>query len=368
MAGVELEDEVKGNDTITAVPGIVAGHWTDLDAATGCTAVLCPEGAVVGVDVRGGSPGTRETDLARPTANAPGVHGVMLCGGSAFGLACADGAMRWLEERGRGFDVGVAVVPLVPAAVIFDLAVGSADRRPDAEAGYAACAAASGGTLARGCVGAGTGAAVGHACGTPMATKSGLGSAVLRVPDGPTVGAAAVVNAFGDVRDPQTGEIVAGARAEGGGFADTAARIRDGELRDVAGEFARDESASRGVPHTVIGVVATDARLSKAQVARLATCAHDGLARTIRPAHTMLDGDTVFALATGRLGATQDGSGAKRGDAGGPHAVDGCADVSALSALAADVFAAAILDSVRSASSLAGLPSAHHWTGRTRGR
>jgi len=395
------------NDTITAVPGLLAGHWTDREAATGCTVILCPRGATVGIDVRGGAPGTRETDVARPTMNAQVIHGVLLGGGSAFGLAAADGVMRWLEERDCGFDVGVAHVPLVPAAVVYDLAVGRADVRPDAAAGYAACEAASERPLESGCVGAGTGAAVGHAGGTPLATKSGLGSAALRLPGGPVVAAVTAVNAFGDVLDPATGVIVAGARAEGGGFADTAARIRAGELRDIAGALTRGSGAGYGcepdgtaaggphgtaagrpngatrgrpngaapgratAPHTVIGVVATDATLTKAQAARLALMAHDGLARTISPAHTMLDGDTIFALATGtwKDGDPAAGS-AGRGAAGVPMAgADGAAadaDVSVLGALAADAFALAVLDAVRSATSLAGLPCAADWgAGRT---
>lgn len=360
------------NDTITAVGGIIAGHWTDREAATGCTAILCPTGAVVGVDVRGGAPGTRETDVARPTVNAQVVHGVLLGGGSAFGLAAADGVMRWLEERSCGFDVGVAHVPLVPSAVIYDLAVGRADVRPDAAAGYAACEAASKRPLESGCVGAGTGAAVGHAGGTPLSTKSGLGTATLRLPGGPVVAAVTAVNAFGDVVDPASSRIVAGARAAAGGFADTAARIRAGELRDIAGALTRGSGAGFGcepggaagagaatAPHTVIGVVATDAPLTKPQATRLALMAHDGLARTIRPAHTMLDGDTIFALATGTWPDAAGGGAGADGQAEVP-------DVSVLGALAADAFALAVLDAVRSATSLAGLPSAADWgAGRT---
>jgi len=373
------------NDTVTAVDGIIAGHWTDREAATGCTVILCPQGAAVGVDVRGGAPGTRETDVARPTMNAAVVHGVLLSGGSAFGLAAGDGVMRWLEERSCGFDVGVAHVPLVPGAVIYDLAVGSADVRPDAAAGYAACEAASQRPLERGCVGAGTGAAVGHAGGTPLATKSGLGSAALRLPGGPVVAAVTAVNAFGDVFDPASGAVLAGARAAAGGFADTAARIRAGELRDIAGALTRGSGAGFGcqpagtagagaatAPHTVIGVVATDALLTKPQAARLALMAHDGLARTIRPAHTMLDGDTIFALATGMWPDAVGANGPARvpgadGEAGprtGGQAE--IPDVSVLGALAADAFALAVLDAVGSAASLAGLPSAADWgAGRT---
>jgi L-aminopeptidase/D-esterase-like protein len=347
------------NDTLTAVGGLLVGHWTDQEAATGCTAVLCPAGAAAGVDVRGGAPGTRETDVLRPTTLADRVHGILLGGGSAFGLAAADGVMRHLEEAGHGFDVGVARVPLVPAAVIFDLAVGRADVRPDVASGYAAAATATTAPVERGCVGAGTGAAVGHALGREWATKSGLGSAAVRVPGGPTVAALAAVNAYGDVVDPESGKVVAGARAAAGGFADAAALLRAGAVAQIAAALAAHDDAGDGddtrgtagsatapgaaVPtsHTVIGVAATDAVLSKSECARLALMAHDGLARAVSPAHTMVDGDTIFGLATGKLGVG--------------------ADVSVLGALAAEVFAAAVLDAVRSATSLAGLPCAAEW-------
>jgi len=366
-----------GNNTLTAVDGLLVGHWTDLDAATGCTAVLCPRGAAAGVAVVGGAPGTRETDAVQPTTLVDRVHGVVLSGGSAYGLAVADGVMRWLEEEGHGVDVGVARVPIVPAAVIFDLAVGRPDVRPGSEAGYSAAAAASAAPVARGCVGAGTGAAVGHALGREWVTKSGLGSAAVRVPGGPVVAAIAVVNAYGDVIDPASRSVVAGARVASaqassgtgvaaGGFADTAALLRSGALSQIAGALAagppHSEATSRGADarpaetarsasvdapgasHTVIGVVATDARLGKADSSRVALMAHDGLARVVSPAHTMVDGDTIFALATGTTGAQH--------------------DVSVIGALAAEAFAAAVLDAVRSATSLAGLPSAADWLGR----
>jgi L-aminopeptidase/D-esterase-like protein len=352
MAANDTLTAVAENQTLTAVRGLLVGHWTDQEAATGCTAVLCPAGAAAGVDVRGGAPGTRETDVLRPTTLADRVHGILLGGGSAFGLAAADGVMRLLEERGHGFDVGVARVPLVPAAVVFDLAVGRADVRPDAAAGYAAAAAATGAPVERGCVGAGTGAAVGHALGREWATKSGLGSAAVRVPGGPTVAALAAVNAYGDVIDPESGKVVAGARAAAGGFADAAALLRAGTVAWIAAALAAHDdagdtsgtagpaTASGAAPtaHTVIGVVATDAVLSKPECTRLALMAHDGLARAVRPAHTMVDGDTIFGLATGTLGAG--------------------ADVSVLGALAAEAFARAVLDAVCSATSLAGLPCA----------
>lgn len=274
------------NQTLTAVPGIRVGHWTDLDAATGCTVVLCPDSATAGVAVRGGGPGTRETDLLRPETMVQQVHAVVLSGGSAFGLAAADGVMRWLEEHDVGFDVGVTKVPIVPAAILFDLLVGRHDVRPDAQAGYAACESATDDPVAEGNVGAGTGATVGKLMGPFSAMKGGLGSAVVRLGKGVVVGALAVVNCLGDVVDPATGEIVAGARSPDGSWLDTAAR-----LIEMGGgpQFG----------NTTLAVVATDAGLTQAQCTAVANMAHTGLARAIRPAHTLLDGDTIFALSTG---------------------------------------------------------------------
>jgi L-aminopeptidase/D-esterase-like protein len=221
------------NHSLTAVPGIRVGHWTDLEAATGCTVILCPAGAVAGVDVRGGAPGTRETDLLNPICTVQQVHAICLTGGSAFGLAAADGVMQWLEEQGAGFDTRVARVPIVPAAVIFDLAMGKASVRPTAAAGYAACVAATAAPVAEGTIGAGTGATVGKMLGYQWAMKGGVGSASHTSANGITVAALAVVNAAGDIVDPQNGQIVAGARRpDGNGFADTMATLhRAGEVR-----------------------------------------------------------------------------------------------------------------------------------------
>ncbi len=282
------------NDTITAVPGIAVGHATDKAGLTGCTAVLCEAGAVGGVDQRGGAPGTRETDLLRPMHLVQQVHAVLLTGGSAFGLAAADGVVRYLTERGVGYKSGPVRVPIVPAAVLFDLAVGRADARPDAEMGYRACQAASAEPVAQGNVGAGTGCSAGKLLGAGHATKTGIGSAAVDLGAGLVVAALIAVNPFGDVVDAE-GRIIAGTRPfRGTGFADSLAL-----LRGVTGRLAMRVAGA-----TVIGVVATNARLTKEQVNKVAQMGQDGLARAIRPAHTMFDGDTLFALATGKVRAS----------------------------------------------------------------
>jgi L-aminopeptidase/D-esterase-like protein len=255
--------------------------------------VLCEAGAVAGVDVRGGAPGTRETELLAPDATVQQVHAVLLAGGSAFGLDAAGGVMRWLESRGVGFKLGAACVPIVPAAVLFDLWQGNAAVRPDAASGHAACEAATTGPVAQGRVGAGAGATVGKLLGFEHASPGGIGSASVCA-QGITVGALIAVNAVGDVIDPQSGRIVAGARTTDGRFADSQAALLDGK----AG-LALRQAASKAGGATVIGVVATDVALTKAQAKRLAMMAHDGLARVIKPAHTPADGDTLFALSTG---------------------------------------------------------------------
>ncbi len=277
------------HSAITDVAGIEAGHFTDPRRPTGCSVVIAREGAVGGVDVRGAAPGTRETDLLAPGNLVDKVHAIVLAGGSAWGLEAATGAVRWLEEQGVGFDVGVGRLPLVPAAVLFDLHVGDMKVRPDAAAGYAACAAASHAAPAEGNVGAGAGAAVGKAFGMQHAMKGGIGTASVTVQD-VTVGALIACNALGDVVDPDTGLPLAGARAES-----------DQSLRDTRRALLRGEP-----PHpllagtnTTIGVIATDAPLTKVQAQRLAVAGHDGLARSINPVHTMSDGDTLFTLATG---------------------------------------------------------------------
>jgi L-aminopeptidase/D-esterase-like protein len=252
--------------------------------------VLAREGAVAGVDVRGAAPGTRETDLLAPTNLVEQVHGVLLAGGSAWGLDAAAGVMRWLEERGAGLDVRAARLPLVPGAVLFDLMVGDPKIRPDAQAGYDACKAAAKRAPAEGNVGAGSGAAVGKVFGIERAMKGGIGTASVTV-DGVTVGAIIACNALGDVVDPETGRPIAGARTKNG------KSLLDSRRALLKGETPKPLLAGT---NTTIGVIATDASLTKAQATRLATMAHDGLARAINPVHTMSDGDTLFALATGR--------------------------------------------------------------------
>ncbi len=278
--------------SITRVAGIEVGHFTDSRRPTGCTVVMARAGAVGGADVRGAAPGTRETDLLDPCNLVDKVHAIVLAGGSAWGLDAATGAVRWLEEQGVGLDVGVGRLPLVPAAVLFDLLVGDMRVRPDAAAGYAACAAASSVDPAEGNVGAGTGASVGKMFGMARAMKGGVGTASVTV-DGVTVGALIACNAVGDVLDPNTAQVLAGARtADGLQLLDTRRALLRGELV---------QSVLPGT-NTTIGVIATDAVISKAQAQRLAVAAHDGLARAINPVHTQLDGDTLFTLGTGASG------------------------------------------------------------------
>ncbi len=275
--------------TITDVAGIEVGHDSDPRRPTGCTVVLARAGAVGGVDVRGAAPGTRETDLLQPGNLVQQVHAVLLAGGSAWGLDAAAGVMRWLEENGIGLDTGHGLVPIVPGAVVFDLGVGDGRIRPDAQAGWRACAHAGRETTAQGNVGAGSGALVGKMMGVARAMKGGVGTASVSAA-GHTVGALVVCNAVGDVLDPATGRVLAGARtADGQGLQNTREAL-------LSGHTPRHILAGS---NTTIGVVATDAALSKAQAQRLAQVAHDGLARAINPVHTQLDGDTLFALATG---------------------------------------------------------------------
>jgi L-aminopeptidase/D-esterase-like protein len=280
--------------SITRVAGIEVGHFTDSRRPTGCTVVIARGSAVAGVDVRGAAPGTRETDLLHPSNVVERVHGVLLAGGSAWGLDAAGGVMRWLDEQGVGMVVGPARLPIVPAAVLFDLPLGDQRIRPDAAAGYAACQAASRQPPADGNVGAGAGAVVGKIFGFRRAMKGGIGSASLTV-DGVTVGAIIACNALGDVVDPDTGAVIAGARTEDG------ARLLDARRALLRGETPRPILAGS---NTTIGVIATDATLTKVQAGRLATVGHDGLARAINPVHTLSDGDALFALATGASGKT----------------------------------------------------------------
>ncbi|UCH86119.1 MAG: P1 family peptidase [Dehalococcoidia bacterium] len=314
-------------DAITSIPGLRVGHWTDRRAATGCTVVLCEGGAVAAVDARGGAPGTRETDLLRPGNLVERIHAVLLSGGSAFGLDAAAGVMRYLEEQGVGFPTPGGLVPIVVGAVLYDLSIGRADVRPDAAAGYAACRAAKSGRVSQGSVGAGSGATVGKALGMERAVKSGIGTASERATDEITVGALVAVNCLGEVIDPDSGRIVAGARDEKGGFVSTLDILRGRPPSALSGGFI----------NSTIGVVATNARLNREQAYRLAVMAHDGLSRTVRPAHTLVDGDVFFSLATG--------------------ATEAPVDPITLGALAARAMERAIVRAVTEARGLAGVPS-----------
>ncbi|MBI1355543.1 MAG: peptidase S58 family protein [Acidobacteria bacterium] len=292
MATAPERSRVQPKGSITDVPGVEVGHWTSTRRPTGCTVVLTREGAVAGVDVRGGGPGTRETDLLRPERTIERAHAVVLSGGSAFGLATADGVMRYLEEIGVGFRAGATVVPIVPAAILYDLGLGDGSIRPTAESGYQAAKGASSQAVPQGSVGAGAGATVGKLLGAGRSMKSGLGSASLELPDGLVIGAVVAVNALGDVVDPETNEILAGALNEDeNGFADVARRIREGLGLGAGGRLQ----------NTTLGVVAANVDWTQAQATKVAQMAHDGLARTIRPVHMPFDGDTVFALGTGGL-------------------------------------------------------------------
>lgn len=284
---------MKTNDTLTAVPGIKVGHYTDLNAITGCTVVRCPPRTVGAVDVRGGAPGTRETDLLQPHNLVAEVTAVALSGGSAFGLATADGVMRWHVERGLGYQSrsGV-VVPIVPTAILFDLTIGDPHIRPDADAGYHACEASTAEAVKMGSVGAGTGARIGAILGNARASKGGLGSSAIELANGLIVAALMAVNAVGNVID-KNGRIIAGLRAADG--------LNFVSVLEAMADLMNNAPAPPGNESTVIGVVATNARLSKAEATKVAQMAHDGVARAVNPAHTMYDGDTIFALATGEV-------------------------------------------------------------------
>jgi len=312
------------HDDITDVPGIYVGHDTNLEAGTGCTVVLCNMRAIGGVDVRGGAPATHETDLLHPVHLVEEVHAILLTGGSSYGLSAVSGVLSYLEERGIGFDVGVAKVPIVPAAAIFDLGFGVAHVRPDASAGYRACEHATNEPFQQGNIGGGAGATVGKMAGSNFLMKGGLGSASTQLTDGTWVGALVIVNAFGDIVDPQTQEVIAGTRN-----------------RKDANLFPPNP-----FHNTTIAVVATNASLNKEGVNKVAQMAQDGLGRVIRPAHTMFDGDTVFALALGpRLQAN-------------PDSAVVALQTSGIGAAAADVLARAIVKAVRHAAPLHGVPAA----------
>jgi L-aminopeptidase/D-esterase-like protein len=315
-------------DNLCDVPGVLVGHATDPEGLTGCTAVLFEEPyAVVGVDVRGSSPGTRETDRLAPTGTVRRTHALLLTGGSAFGLAAADGVVRYLEERGVGLDVGIARIPLVSAAVLFDLVVGSPAARPDSVMGYEAASSAKSWDFPQGSVGAGTGATVGKVLGMERAMKGGLGSASVALDGGLVVAALAVVNAFGDIRDPETGRILAGPRLEDGTLGDTVELLPEAATR------------LQWMENTTLGIVATNAGLSKSAVNKVAQMAHHGLARVVHPVHTTVDGDVVFAAS-----------------------VDGIATATDIvGAWAARVMQEAILRAVRMAESVPGIPSASEY-------
>jgi L-aminopeptidase/D-esterase-like protein len=324
--------------TLTDVPGIKVGHFTSQQRPTGCTVVLCEGGAVAGVDVRGSAPGTRETDLLNPIHTVQQVHAVVLTGGSAYGLDAATGAMRYLEERGIGFKIDSlapgskfgfrGVVPIVPAAVLFDLEIGDAKIRPNAESGYQACQSASSGPVPEGNVGAGAGATVGKLFGTQFAMKSGLGSAAIKVgSSGIVVAALVAVNAVGDVVHPKNGKILAGARtADGQGFRNSMMEIMRGY-----------QVLPPGGANTTLGVVATNVTFDKAQMTKIAQMAQDGLARTINPVHTPADGDTIFALSTGSVTMK--------------------VNHGAIGAIAAEVMAQAVVRAITLAKSIPGLPA-----------
>src|SRR5229473_2203147 len=327
LSSAEVSEGV-GQGSITDVQGVKVGHFTDTRRPTGCTVLLFEKGATAGVDVRGSAPGTRETDLLNPVNTVQQVQAILLSGGSAFGLDAASGVVRYLEEHGLGIHVGPVTVPIVPAAVIYDLGLGDPKIRPTAESGYQACKAATAGRVAEGNVGAGAGATVGKIFGAKLAMKSGLGTASVRIAEtGIFVSAIVAVNAVGDILDPKTGKIIAGARKpDGSGFLDSMAQLRAG----------REVELPIGANST-IGVVATNVAFEKVHLTKIAQMAHDGFARTINPVHTLADGDTIFAVATGVIPAK--------------------ANHGAIGALAADVMAQAVLRAVRNARGLPGLPA-----------
>jgi L-aminopeptidase/D-esterase-like protein len=316
------------NQTLTAVTGIKVGHHTLSERPTGCTVILAEQGAVGGVDVRGSAPGTRETDLLNPTNLVEKVNAIVLAGGSAFGLAAADGVVKYLEEKHVGFSTAAGVVPIVPAAILYDLQVGTGSIRPGPDCGYAAARAATSDPVVEGNVGAGAGATVGKLMRADRAMKGGVGSAAIEVPGGLVVAAIVAVNAAGNVMDPTTGQFIAGGRTDDGrGIADLRAMLRGGP-----------SGRARPIENTTIGVVATNATLTKAQATKLAQMAHDGYARSIYPSHLMIDGDAIFTLAIGTRSETP--------------------DVNRLGALAADVMSDAIVRAVRAATGIPGYPAA----------
>ena len=300
------------------------GHASDYDALTGCTVILCETGAVGGIDIRGAATGTEEIDVLRPAHVTDRVHAVVLAGGSAFGLEAASGVRRYLEHRGIGFQTGVAVVPIVPCAILYDLAIGKANVRPTREMGESAAAAADDGPVPQGAVGAGTGATVGKILGMQQAMKSGIGSFTVNLTETVRVSALVAVNAFGDVRDPETGKLIAGAR-----------RTHDSmELADTEAQMKLGARGGFGRQNSTLALVATNARLSKVEASRLAAMANLGMARTIFPVNTSFDGDLCFALSLGSESA----------------------DLNMLGVAAAEAMAKSIVLAVRNAPTLGGVP------------
>ena len=330
------DDALPNNDSLTAVSGLSVGHWTDSESPTGCTVVICPpEGAVASGDVRGGAPGTRNTDLLRPGHLVERVHAILLTGGSEFGHEAAAGVVRWLRERGHGFPYPTGTLPVVCGAVIFDRSIGDPERWPRAEGGYAACQSASASPVEEGSVGSGAGATVAKARGIERALKGGVGSAVERTASGIVVGALVTVNCWGEIVDPETGQVIAGPRGEKQGtFQSTIEAMR--QAPPLSPFLTAPEN-------TTLGVVATDAVLTKENAYRLAIMAQAGLGRTIRPAHSPVDGDTVFTLAT--------------------CANDSPTDLLQLGTLAARAVERAIVRAARQATGIAEVPSAREWTG-----
>lgn len=309
---------------LTDIPGIRVGHVSDYDALTGCTVVLCETGATGGVDIRGAATGTEEMDVLRPGHITERVHGVVLAGGSAYGLEAASGVRRYLEHRGIGFSLGGPVVPIVPCAILYDLGIGKPNVRPTREMGEAAAAAATTDAVKQGAVGAGTGATVGKILGMAQAMKSGIGSATVHLSDTLRVAALVAVNALGDVRDPHTGKLIAGARRAPNSM----------ELADTEAEINRGARGPSGRQNTTLAVIATNAKLSKVAASRLAEMGNLGMARTIFPVHTVFDGDLCFVLSIGNE----------------------TADMTALGVAAAEAVAQAIVSAVKNAPNLGGLP------------
>lgn len=338
-ATMAKEIKKEKNLTLTGIPGIIVGHYTDAKSLRGCTVIRFPaEGATAAVDVRGAAPGTRETDLLDPINFVQKVHAIVFSGGSAYGLDSASGVMSYLEEKGIGFDVGDGlVIPIVPAAVLFDLKVGDPRIRPDKNWGHIACRKATGEPVAEGNVGAGTGATVGKLLGMKRAIKSGLGSSLIKLPDGGLVGALVAVNAVGDIIAPGSGNILAGIRGDQKGtFTSSVEVLLNSVQKDILPGT-----------NTTIGLVATNFSCSKSELKKIAQMAHDGMARAINPVHTMYDGDTVFAVSVPSLNSSETGSAS--------------ADINMIGTAAAQAMSKAIINAINSAESVSGYPSAKDW-------